>query len=107
MNKSGCGLDDISSPPHAPVPSKSSALDTNLGLSSNERKITRLNQIDSSGSASKRQDVKTSSAIRFAPGKQTYQRKIKHLRERNLRKVEMSCFVQVLLQYLVVAPERD
>ena len=52
------GLDEISPPPHTPVPSTSSTLDTNLGHSSNKRKLTRLNQIDSSGSVSICQDTR-------------------------------------------------
>ena len=46
------------SPPHTAVPSTSSIPDTNLGHLSNKRKLTRLNQIDSSGSVSKRQDTR-------------------------------------------------
>ena len=58
VNNSGSGLDDISSPPHTPVPSTSSTLDTNLGHSSNKRKLTHLNQIDSTGNVSTRQDTR-------------------------------------------------
>ena len=58
MNNSGSGLDGISLPLHTPVPSTSSTPDTNLGHSSNERKLTRLNQFYSSASLSKRQDTR-------------------------------------------------
>ena len=58
VNNSGSALDDISSPLHTPVPSTWSTADTNLRDSSNKRKLKRLNQIDSSGSVSKRQDAR-------------------------------------------------
>ena len=58
VNNRGSGLDDISSPPHTSVSSTLSSPDTNFGYSSNKRKLTRLSQIDSSGSVSKRQDTR-------------------------------------------------
>ena len=58
MNNSESGLDDISSLPHTPVPTASSFPDTNLGHLLNKRKLTRLNQIDSGGNVSKRQDTR-------------------------------------------------
>ena len=58
MNNSGSGSDDISSPPCTAVSSTSSTLDTSLRHSSNKRKLTCLNQIDSSGNVSKRQDTR-------------------------------------------------
>ena len=53
VNNSGSALDDISSLLHTPVPSTSSTPDTNLGNLSNKEKLTRLNEIDSSGSVPK------------------------------------------------------
>ena len=58
VNNSGSGSDDISSPPSTAVSSTSSTPDTSLRHSSNKRKLTRPNQIDSSGNVSKRQDTR-------------------------------------------------
>ena len=58
VNNSGSGSDDISSPPSTAVSSTSSTPDTSLRQSSNKRKLTPLNQIDSSGNVSKRQDTR-------------------------------------------------
>ena len=104
VNNSLSALDDISSLLHIPVPSTSSTPNTNLGHLSNNQKLTRLNQIDSRGSVSKHQVTRDKTDLLLV---NVLSKENEASAKKNFRKLEMSCFVRVLLKYLLVSPERE
>ena len=104
MNNSESSSDDISSPPHTAVPSTSATPDINLGHSSNKRKLTRLNQISSSGNVSKRQDTRDQIDLLLL---NALSKEHQASPKKESPKIGNELFVGLLLKYLIVSPEKE